>query len=135
MKRLCYILVLGLALVAQPVQADPITYDFHGVLAYPVGLPPGAPAPVEGPVIGGFKLDADADQPLVDFLFWIQPMGRWIGGSPSDPYVDVEQALANAPDGATLIFKAGSDNTFSATSLTISRPMTLKGADATIRKQ
>jgi hypothetical protein len=55
-------------------------------------------------------------------------------GSPSTPYRNVESAIASAPSGATLIFKAGSDNTFSATELTISRPFTLKGKDVIIRK-
>ena len=53
-------------------------------------------------------------------------------GSPVAPYRDIEHALANAPDGATLVFKAGSDNTFTAPMLRISRPLTLKGAGATI---
>jgi hypothetical protein len=56
-------------------------------------------------------------------------------GSPDDPYEDIEEAIAEAPDGATLIFKAGSDNTFSAGTLTINQPFTLKGKDVTIRKE
>ncbi|MCJ7578352.1 MAG: hypothetical protein MUO91_07860, partial [candidate division Zixibacteria bacterium] len=56
-------------------------------------------------------------------------------GSPDDPYRDIEEAVAEAPNGATLIFKAGSDNTFSADQLVIDRPLTLKGKDVTIRKQ
>jgi hypothetical protein len=56
-------------------------------------------------------------------------------GSPDDPYRDIEEAIAEAPDGATLIFKAGSDNTFSAATLTITKPLTLKGVDAVIRKE
>jgi hypothetical protein len=55
-------------------------------------------------------------------------------GSPNTPYRNVESAIASAPDGATLIFKAGSDNLFAATELTISRPFTLKGNNVTIRK-
>ncbi len=55
-------------------------------------------------------------------------------GSPNTPYRNVESAIASAPNGATLIFKAGSDNTFSAAELTISRPFTLKGKNVTIRK-
>jgi hypothetical protein len=56
-----------------------------------------------------------------------QNMVKFVGaavagdGSPSDPYSGVEQALANAPNGATLIFKADSDNTFSSPTLTINR--------------
>jgi len=56
-------------------------------------------------------------------------------GSPDDPYQNIQEAIAEAPDGATLIFKAGSDNTFSGTSLLINRPLTLKGKGALIRKQ
>ena len=55
-------------------------------------------------------------------------------GSPSTPYRNIESAIASAPSGATLIFKAGSDNTFSSAELTISRPFTLKGKDVIIRK-
>jgi hypothetical protein len=55
-------------------------------------------------------------------------------GSPNDPYQNIEAALAAAPDGATLIFKAGSVNTFSASPLIINRPLTLKGWDVTITK-
>jgi hypothetical protein len=53
-------------------------------------------------------------------------------GSPNDPYKDIKEAIENAPDGATLIFKAGSVNTFSGT-LIINRPFILKGRDVTIR--
>lgn len=56
-------------------------------------------------------------------------------GSPNDPYEDIEEAINEAPDNATLIFKAGSDNTFSAGMLVIDHPFTLKGYDATIRKE
>ena len=54
-------------------------------------------------------------------------------GSPDDPYRDIEEAIDEAPNYATLIFKAGSDNTFSAATLVIDRPFTLKGRDVTIR--
>ena len=81
MKRLSYVLVLALVLSAQPVQADPITYEFYGVLAAAEWLPPGHWA--EGPVTGSFTLDADAAQVLVDFWFWIHPMGDGIFGPPS----------------------------------------------------
>jgi hypothetical protein len=52
-------------------------------------------------------------------------------GSPDEPYLDIAEALLEAPDHTTLIFKAGSDNTFSG-SLTIDRPLTLKGRDVTL---
>ena len=56
-------------------------------------------------------------------------------GSPDDPYRDIEEAIVEAPNSATLIFKAGSDNTFSAATLTITKPLTLKGVDVVIRKE
>lgn len=76
-------------------------------------------------------------------LTHIAPLGvvRFIGGgvsgdgSPQDPYAGIEEAVQNAPNNTTLIFKAGSDNTFAAAALTISKPLTLKGKDVTIRKQ
>ena len=52
-------------------------------------------------------------------------------GSPDSPYQNIETALVSAPDNATLVFKAGSDNTFSTNTLTINRPLTLKGCDVT----
>jgi hypothetical protein len=48
-------------------------------------------------------------------------------GSPADPYADVETAAAHAPDSTTLIFRAGSQMSFSGDSLVIDRPMVLKG--------
>lgn len=56
-------------------------------------------------------------------------------GSPSDPYEDIEEAIDDAPNGATLIFKAGSTNTFSGDPLVINRPFTLKGHNVIIQKQ
>jgi hypothetical protein len=56
-------------------------------------------------------------------------------GSPDDPYEDIEEALNLAPDDATLIFKAGSTNTFSAAALVINKPLTLKGYDVIIQKE
>lgn len=56
-------------------------------------------------------------------------------GSPDDPYQNIEEAIVEAPDDATLIFKAGSDNTFSAATLTITKPLTLKGVNVVIRKE
>jgi hypothetical protein len=55
-------------------------------------------------------------------------------GSPDNPHRNIEEALATVPDGGTLVFKASSVNTFSAAALTINRPLTLKGVEATIRK-
>lgn len=88
----------------------------------------------------------DVPQGLNDnhnFLYQIAPLGvvGFVGGtapgdgSPAQPYQNIQEALNEAPDGATLIFKAGSDNTFSSPTLTINRPLTLKGANVTIRPQ
>jgi hypothetical protein len=56
-------------------------------------------------------------------------------GSPSEPYNHIEEALSYVADGTTLIFKAGSNNRFSSSSLVFDRPMILKGVRAIIRKQ
>jgi len=56
-------------------------------------------------------------------------------GSPDDPYQDIEEALAQAPDNSTLVFKAGTTNTFAANTLVIDRPLKLKGYNVIIRKQ
>ena len=55
-------------------------------------------------------------------------------GSPGSPYQTIYTALASAADGATLIFKAGSTHTITGDSLTIDRPMTLRGHNVTITK-
>jgi len=56
-------------------------------------------------------------------------------GSPSEPYHHIEEALSYVADGATLIFNAGSINTFAASSLLIEQPLTLKGVNILIQKQ
>ncbi len=56
-------------------------------------------------------------------------------GSPAQPHGSIEEAIIEAPNGATLIFEAGTENTFWATTLIIDRPLTLKGYDVTIRRQ
>jgi len=53
-------------------------------------------------------------------------------GSPDNPYMYLNEALANAPDGSTLIFKAGTDNAYLGNELVIDRPMTLMGEDVMI---
>jgi hypothetical protein len=87
-------------------------------------------------VPGGYTISQDhtiqiAPQNVVKFV-GAASLGD---GSPDDPYRDIEEAVAEAPNGATLIFKAGSDNTFSAVTLTITKPLTLKGVDVVIRKE
>jgi hypothetical protein len=54
-------------------------------------------------------------------------------GSPDNPHQNIEEAIQQAPDNATLVFKAGSVNTFSASSLVINKSLTLKGKDVTIQ--
>ncbi|UCE18188.1 MAG: C10 family peptidase [Gemmatimonadota bacterium] len=55
-------------------------------------------------------------------------------GSPNNPYENIEEAIDEAPDYATLIFKAGTINTYSAAMLVIDRPFTLKGFQVTIQE-
>jgi hypothetical protein len=81
-KRLGYILVLGLALMAQPVQADPITYTFDGILVGEEWWPPDV-IRIEGPVVGHFTVDADADEVLLDFGFWVPSIMDGVWGPPS----------------------------------------------------
>ncbi len=76
------------------------------------------------------------------YLIYIAPQNvvEFVGnttsgdGSPLQPYKDIQEAVANVSNGTTLIFKAGSDNTFSAP-LTITKPMTLLGREVIIRKK
>ena len=53
-------------------------------------------------------------------------------GTPGAPYVNVATAITYAPDGARLIFKAGSTNTFAGGPLVCDRPVTLTGYDVRI---
>jgi hypothetical protein len=84
----------------------------------------------------GFTIDQD-------HVFRIAPRDRvkFVGdndpgnGTPNDPYRDIAEAINEAPNNATLIFKAGTVNTFSASTLTINRPFTLKGENVTIRRR
>jgi len=75
------------------------------------------------------------------YEYRIAPEGvvRFVGsatsgdGSPSEPYLDIDAALSDhLPDGVTLIFEAGSRNTFSGSCLVIDQPMTLRGINVTI---
>ena len=59
-------------------------------------------------------------------------------GSPDSPYKNIEAAIAdtaNYPDDALLIFKTGSENTFSAESIVLDFPVTLRGRDVIIKKE
>jgi len=84
----------------------------------------------------------DPPIPPLNHLTHIAPAGvvRFVGGgvsgdgSPQNPYANVDEAVQDAPDGTTLIFKAGSDNTFASAPLIIHKPLILKGKDVIIRK-
>jgi hypothetical protein len=95
---------------------------------------------------GWYTLDDVASPQLTtpthidDFVWDLAPLSvvGFVGasssgnGSPSTPYQNIQQAITNAPSGATLIFQANSVNTFSSSSLVINRPLTLKGYNVTI---
>jgi hypothetical protein len=95
---------------------------------------------------GWYTLDDVASPQLTtpthidDFVWDVAPLSvvGFVGasssgnGSPSTPYQNVQQAITNAPSGATLIFQANTVNTFSGSSLVINRPLTLKGYNVTI---
>jgi hypothetical protein len=62
--------------------------------------------------------------------------GSGIGdGSPDAPWPEIEAALLTAPDHSTIILEAGCVATFSAATLTIDRPLTLKGYEVTITQE
>jgi len=75
-----------------------------------------------------------------DHVTYIAPLDtKFVGslffgdGSPVNPYHNIEAAAIGAPNGSTLIFKAGSVNTFDAASVIINRPLILKGYNAIIQ--
>jgi hypothetical protein len=78
---------------------------------------------------------------ITDFVWDLAPLesvgfvgnGSSGDGSPNSPYQNLNQAVAKAPNNATLIFDAGSVNTLSSYPLTINRPLTLKGYQATVK--
>jgi len=53
-------------------------------------------------------------------------------GSPSSPYLDMDNAIGSIPDNRTLIIKAGVTAYFEEDSLVLNRPMTIKSRDGTI---
>ena len=53
-------------------------------------------------------------------------------GSPDNPHENIEEATQQPPDEATLIFKAGSVNTFTADELIITKPLTFVGHEVVI---
>jgi hypothetical protein len=56
-------------------------------------------------------------------------------GSPLHPYGDVTEAAAEYPTGATIIFRAGSVNTFAPGGVTFNRACTLKGLNAVLQSE
>jgi hypothetical protein len=96
----------------------------------------------DGSSDGWYSLDNAPINQNLGYLIYVAPQGvvRFVGsttsgdGSPLEPYQNIEEAATNVSNGTTLIFKAGSDNLFSAP-LTINKPLTLKGRNVTIRKQ
>jgi len=55
-------------------------------------------------------------------------------GTPDHPYITLVAALADVPDGTTLIMKADSTHSLPTYAATLSRPLTLKGANVTIER-
>jgi len=53
-------------------------------------------------------------------------------GTPSAPYQNLATALTQAPDGAMLIFKAGSTHTLTGSPVVINKPCVLRGYNVTI---
>lgn len=53
-------------------------------------------------------------------------------GSPDNPHENIEEAIQQAPNNATLILKAGSVNAFDANVLVITKPLILKGHNSVI---
>jgi hypothetical protein len=91
-------------------------------------VPPGdSDAPCN--VVAGF-VERIAPQDVVKFVGGLFLAGD---GSPSSPYFALQQALDQAPDEATLVFKAGTIHTYPADQLVIDRPLTLNGYGVTIQ--
>ncbi len=88
-----------------------------------------------------YSLDSVTYSELQDHITGLAPLNvvRFVGntspgdGSPDNPHRDIDEALGSVPNGGTLIFEAGSTNTFSGSSLVIDRPLTLKGKNAVIQ--
>lgn len=78
----------------------------------------------------------------IEHATWLAPKDvvKFVGnavagdGSPANPYLNFEAAVAGASADATLIFKANSDNLFTASTLVIDKALTLTGHNVTIRK-
>lgn len=91
---------------------------------------------------GWYTLDNAPINQNHGYLIYVAPKGvvRFVGntvtgdGSPLEPYKNIEEAVTNVSNGTTLIFKAGSDNRFTAP-LTINKALTLKGRNIIIQKQ
>jgi hypothetical protein len=75
----------------------------------------------------GYSLGATASQPDAGVHTGV--------GSLDDPYENIKEAIANASDGATLVFRAGSVNTFSGDRLIINRLFTPRGWDVIVGRE
>ncbi|MBD3335248.1 MAG: hypothetical protein GF355_07000 [Candidatus Eisenbacteria bacterium] len=94
-----------------------------------------------GGSIGWYTLDDFPGDFYLDpsYLLQVAPLtARFVGlsdpgdGSPDDPYGSIDEALNECPDGTTLILEAGEIYPFSGTTLTIDRPLVLKGCDVSV---
>jgi hypothetical protein len=88
---------------------------------------------------GWYTVDDWCIIPWMEHVINIAPISvRFVGnvasgdGSPDNPYYHINEALASAPDGSTLIFKAGTQHTYIGGDLVIDRPLTLMGEDVRI---
>ncbi len=94
---------------------------------------------------GWYVYDGGPAGQIFGYIHYLAPedVVRFVGatsgsneGSPADPYHGIEDAIADSadiPSNSTLIFKAGSDNTFLSSSIKIDFPVILKSYDAVIR--
>jgi hypothetical protein len=91
---------------------------------------------------GWYTLDKMPFNPDQSYVTRIAPLNvvKFVGnstsgdGSPDNPHKDIEEALQSVPDTGTLIFKAGSTNTFSVNTFIIDRPLTFKGGNITTKR-
>ncbi len=98
----------------------------------------------KGEAPGWYSLDSmpcGGDSDSQSYIKFVAPKDdvKFVGntvsrdGTPDGPYRDIQDAKDRHAEGATLIFKANSVNTFSDDMLVLDRPCTLKGWNVTIR--
>lgn len=84
------------------------------------------------------SVDFNTDQQYVRYMVPNQGV-KFVGaegpgdGTPDSPYENIEEALIEAADNTTLILKAGTINSFSTATLTIDKPITLRGYEVSIQ--